>query len=317
MSEQQPLFTIATITYNSGKWVRQAIESVLASSFTDFELLISDDCSTDDTWEIIQQYNDPRIRAWRNEKNMGEYPNRNKVLQQAKGKYILYVDGDDILYKDTLRNLSEYISAFPGAGMFWGLNPQHFPFFIFPYQVLPRQNMKLIYCTLIPIAEIGFGEVLFDKASLLKIGGFSTKYKTGDTFIKKKLAMMVPVVYVNIGFMFWRQSPQQASKLVTKGFKGFMERVSIDNTIINDPDFPCTDADKELIVTNLKISRIKLAFSATILKGNLIEFFRYLNRLKIPFSDCKYLFKKGDYRYSPAVKLEEPLSNDYHINANS
>ena len=94
----QPLFTVATITYNSSRWVRQAIESVLASSYTDFEYIISDDCSTDDTWDIIQEYKDGRIKAWRNQTNIGEYPNRNIVLRQAKGKYFLFIDGDDLTY---------------------------------------------------------------------------------------------------------------------------------------------------------------------------------------------------------------------------
>ena len=84
-----PLFTVATITYNSSKWVRDAIESILNSTFSDFELLISDDCSSDNTWEIIQTYQDPRITAWRNEQNLGEYANRNKFIDQTLQRVVV------------------------------------------------------------------------------------------------------------------------------------------------------------------------------------------------------------------------------------
>ena len=137
MITQSPLFTVATIAYNSAKWIKLTIESVLASSFTDFEFLILDDCSTDETWKIIQQYNDPRIRAWRNESNLGEYPNRNKVLNEANGKYILYIDGDDLLYKETLTRLSNYISFFPNAAAFWGV--PNMDVAIYPYELSPEQ----------------------------------------------------------------------------------------------------------------------------------------------------------------------------------
>ena len=93
----QPLFTVAVITYNSGQWLQQTIDSILSSSYENFELIISDDCSSDNTWELVKQYKDPRITSIRNTINIGEYPNRNQVLNKAIGRYILFIDGDDIL----------------------------------------------------------------------------------------------------------------------------------------------------------------------------------------------------------------------------
>jgi glycosyltransferase involved in cell wall biosynthesis len=313
MSNTQPLFTVATITYNSGKWVKQTIDSILASTFTDFELLISDDGSTDDTWSIIQQYNDPRIRAWKNESNIGEYPNRNKVLQKAEGKYILFVDGDDILYLNSLRNLAEYVQAFPEAGMIWGLNPQLFPFYVFPYLVEPAETMKLIYCTMIPISTIGFGEIVFKTDVLKNAGGLSEQYKIGDTYIKKKIALTSPVLFVSIGLMFWRQSPQQASKKMSKGLYSFFERVAIDKEMTNNLTFPLSGREKAIIVENVRISTIKLFLSSTILKGNLVDFFRFQHKIGLKWTDFFLLFKKGDYSYKPSHELGKPLMNHYHF----
>ncbi|MBU6157437.1 MAG: glycosyltransferase family 2 protein [Bacteroidetes bacterium] len=309
----QPLFTVATITYNSSRWVRQAIESVLASSYTDFEYIISDDCSTDDTWDIIQLYNDPRILTWQNETNLTEYPNRNKVLSVARGKYILFVDGDDILYRDSLRNLSEYVHVFPSAGMLWGLNPQHFPFYVFPYLVQPVEIMKLIYTTPIPISNLGFGEMLFKTDLLRNIGGMSEQFKIGDTYIKKKLALSSPVLFVTIGFMFWRQSPHQASKKLASGLFGYFERIAIDEAIINDPTFPLSGKNKEIVTRNVRISTVKLFFSSTLLKGKLLDFFKFRQKISLQWKDLLLLFVKGDYSYKPSFDLDSPLMNSYHF----
>lgn len=313
MSKVQPLFTVATITYNSGKWVSQAIESILCSSFTDYELLIADDCSVDNTWTLIKQYKDSRIRAWRNEQNLGEYPNRNKVLEAATGKYILFVDGDDVLYRDSLRNLSEYVHAFPQAGMLWGLNPQLFPFYVFPYLVSPEVTMRLIYCTSIPISTIGFGEILFKTDLLRSMGGLSEQFKIGDAYIKKKLALSYPVLFVTIGFMFWRQSPQQASKKLARGLVSFFERVSIDDAMLKDSSFPLSGIDKIVIARNIRISTVKLFFSSTLLKGKIIDFFILRKKIGLQCKDLLLLFKKGDYSYKPSYELGNPLLNSYHF----
>ena len=122
-----PKFTIATISYNSSNWIHECISSVLNSSFTDFEFLISDDCSTDDSWQIIQKFPDHRITAWKNEKNLGEYKNRNKVLNAAKGEYFLFVDGDDVLYQQSLEILLKYIADYPQVKSIYGIDKNCLP----------------------------------------------------------------------------------------------------------------------------------------------------------------------------------------------
>lgn len=83
-------------TYNSEKYVGIAIQSILLQSYTDFELIISDDASTDNTKEIIKSFKDKRITFLENRKNKGISENRNLCLFLAKGKYIAVMDNDDI-----------------------------------------------------------------------------------------------------------------------------------------------------------------------------------------------------------------------------
>jgi len=313
MSPNQPLFTVATVTYNSCKWVKQAIESVLASSFTNFELLISDDCSTDDTWEIIQQYQDQRIRAWRNEINLGEYSNRNKVLHQAKGKYILYLDGDDILYKNALSEYAKYAAAFPEACAIWGVHSLYFDFVVFPYLFTPQQLTSLNFLSTYPVTVVGFTESLFRITELKQIGGFDERFAIGDTYIKRKFSCFYNVLLIPVGMAFWRQYPQQASNLVRSNYRNLIETYEIDKEILNSYYFPLSG--KELLQARLNfVNRsIKLVILNTIRRGRFIDFFKLVNQLKIQYSDLLQVFKKGNYSYKGDASSAYPLMNDFNL----
>lgn len=82
--------------YNAGNYIGHAIESVLAQTFTDFELLICDDGSTDNTLEVCRQYADPRLVIYRNEANQGVLKTFNRLLGLAGGSYIALQDADDL-----------------------------------------------------------------------------------------------------------------------------------------------------------------------------------------------------------------------------
>jgi teichuronic acid biosynthesis len=92
------LVSIITPTYNCGRFIAETIESVLAQSYQDWELIISDDCSTDDTVEVIRPYleRDARIRYICNERNSGAAVTRNAALREAKGRWIAFLDSDDL-----------------------------------------------------------------------------------------------------------------------------------------------------------------------------------------------------------------------------
>src|SRR5690606_25904165 len=88
--------------YNTELFIAQTIESVLAQTFTDYELIIVDDCSTDSSYEICKSYadRDPRIKLYRNEQNLGMMPNWNKGISLATGKYFMKLDADDLIHKE-------------------------------------------------------------------------------------------------------------------------------------------------------------------------------------------------------------------------
>ncbi|WP_150546973.1 glycosyltransferase family 2 protein [Citrobacter amalonaticus] len=82
--------------YNSGKYIARSIDSVLAQTYEHFELIIVNDCSTDDTLQVIQEYDDPRIVVITLNSNSGVATARNEGLKFASGNYIAFLDSDDV-----------------------------------------------------------------------------------------------------------------------------------------------------------------------------------------------------------------------------
>lgn len=100
----QPLVSIVTATFNCEAYILRAIQSVLAQSFQDWEMLITDDCSTDNTVSIIQAQaaQDSRIKCFVLDRNLGPGVARNHSIAQACGRYIAFLDGDDMWAADKL-----------------------------------------------------------------------------------------------------------------------------------------------------------------------------------------------------------------------
>ena len=98
------LVSIIMPTYNCGRFIADAIQSVLAQTYKAWELIIVDDGSTDNTAYIVASFTDPRIRYLRNEQNMGAALTRNKALREAKGHYIAFLDADDLWTPEKLEH---------------------------------------------------------------------------------------------------------------------------------------------------------------------------------------------------------------------
>lgn len=97
------LVSIIMPSYNTEKYIADSICSVLAQSYTNWELIIVDDCSTDNTDSIVTSFHDERIRYIKNEKNSGAAVSRNRALREARGRWIAFLDSDDLWTSDKLQ----------------------------------------------------------------------------------------------------------------------------------------------------------------------------------------------------------------------
>lgn len=117
MSVRTPRVTVLMPVYNAEAYLREAIDSILSQTFTDFEFLIIDDGSTDTSAEIVQSYDDPRIRFVRNAQNLRLAQTLNKGLDLAIGEYVARMDADDISLPERLTKQVEFLDAHPEVGI--------------------------------------------------------------------------------------------------------------------------------------------------------------------------------------------------------
>lgn len=106
-----PTVSVCIPTYRGAAHIRATVESVLAQTFSDFELLIVDDNSPDDTSAIVSTYRDPRVRCLRNAVNLGPEGNWNRCLTEATGRYVKLLPQDDLLAPACLRREVDVLEA--------------------------------------------------------------------------------------------------------------------------------------------------------------------------------------------------------------
>lgn len=115
-----PLVTVFMPAFNGEAYIEKAIQSVLNQSFTDFELLIINDGSTDGTLDIVRKFTDPRIRLIHNDGNKGLTFTRNRGIEEAKGQYIAILDCDDLAMPDRLKAQIAFLNSNPEIAMCGG-----------------------------------------------------------------------------------------------------------------------------------------------------------------------------------------------------
>lgn len=119
MSTDQPKVSICIPTYNYGQFIAETIESVMAQTYTDYELVVVDNCSTDDTRSIVSSYSakDVRIRYFCNESNLGMVGNWNRCLNYARGEYIKILCADDLLAPYCIERSMEFFEQHPNVSL--------------------------------------------------------------------------------------------------------------------------------------------------------------------------------------------------------
>ncbi len=177
-----PQFSIILPTFNRASLLERALASVVAQSELDWELLVADDGSTDETEELLDQWQarDRRIRCWRHP-NQGQAASRNRMLEQARGQWIAFLDSDDELHPSHLATRRQAIEAQPSIEL-W-LSPMRVvgsP--LVPCMVEHGQMIHIDRC-------IGVGMLLVRREALLAIGGFpDLRYAEESALMQRLLA---------------------------------------------------------------------------------------------------------------------------------
>jgi alpha-1,3-rhamnosyltransferase len=191
-------FSIILTTYNSAKFIVDALESVAQQSFTDFELIVTDDCSTDNTVEIVKTYLQNstslsnKTKVIEQEVNIGIAKNENSAISIAQGEWIHVLAGDDALMPDALQNVADFIANNLSANFIHGIAEQYsddfhehnFDKILYPdfsKHTVVHLNAKMQYKQLLKGNCIVATTTFFKKEALGKVGFFDeTIYNLDD-----------------------------------------------------------------------------------------------------------------------------------------
>ena len=189
----QPKVSILTTCYNRALFLGEAITSVLSQTFEDFEYIIVDDCSTDGSIEIANRFanRDQRIKVYKNETNLGDYPNRNRAASYATGEYLKYIDSDDILFPHTIDVMVRCMDSFPDAGI--GLSAAYIQEARYPICLTPTDAFHFNF-TKTDIFGRAPGSAIIRRSAFEAQKGFSGLRQIGDFECWMKLACYYPLV---------------------------------------------------------------------------------------------------------------------------
>jgi glycosyltransferase involved in cell wall biosynthesis len=260
------LVSVLMTAYNREKYIAEAIESVLASTFKDFELIIVDDCSKDKTVEIARKYEalDSRVSVFVNEVNLGDYPNRNKAASYAKGKYIKYVDADDMIYPWSLDIIIKSFEKFPDAGYCLDSIEQDsnrlFPIVLNPLQAYNMEYFKTSIFNKAPTSST----IRIDVFQRVK--GFSGKQMVGDFEMWHNLSLTEKVILLPHGMIWSRDHAEQESKLIRTDSLWLFKYMLVSFNYLSLQEVPL-ELDRKKVAVN----RIKKSLSRSILRSYILE----------------------------------------------
>lgn len=249
-----PVVSVLMTSYNRENFIADAIKSVLESTYTNFELIIVDDCSTDSTLEIAHSFasKDGRISVYQNKENLGDYPNRNKAAALAKGSYLKYLDSDDLIYKHSLQIMVESMFAFPQAG--FGLSANGDNRYPYPAMISSLEAYQEHF------GEFGHfnrapGSSIILKKAFEEVGGFSGKRMIGDNELWFKLARYYPLVKLPRDLVWDRVHAGQESR---SGYAKQYEalRKSVLDEALAHQDCPLSEQEIEAIYKSMKRTSI-------------------------------------------------------------
>lgn len=239
----QPLVSVLMTAYNREKYIADAIQSVLDSTYPHFELIITDDRSVDRTYEIAEDFarSDARIRLFRNESNLGDYPNRNAAASHARGKYLKYVDADDLMYPHGLEVMVRAMERFPEAG--FGLVRPQSDYVIFPLQSSPAETYREHFFEMDIFGRSPLGSII-RKDAFEALNGFVPRPFIGDVDLWYRLGARYPMVKIVPGLAHWRAHGDQQNTIESKLLKMIDVRYRISKDYLLDSACPLPSEER-------------------------------------------------------------------------
>ncbi len=279
-----PLVSILMTVYNREKYISEAVESVLSQNYENWELLIVDDCSSDSSLEIANNYKalDTRINIYKNKVNLGQFENRNYAASLAKGKYIKYLDSDDLLYPYALTAMVEAIEKYPEAGAAISHNQLHEkkPYPI--YLTSEEAHFAFYFNDGFPCS--GPSAAIINREVFNKVKGFPKPYYVGtDLLLWLEIATISGIVKIPPALNWYRVHEGQALSAGIQSNEYLKKDYNYLMQFLKRKDCKLNNDDKAFAEKALKKRQIRNLLSLVLKKGRFYTSYKIMkyNNLKL------------------------------------
>lgn len=215
--------SVCVPTYNRSRFLGECLESILRQSFADYELVILDNCSTDDTEAVVRKFRDPRIRYLRNSENVGQIGNLNRCVEVAEGEFICVFHDDDVYDPLILEKELEVFSRHQRVGLthtaVWLLTEEGLIRKL--HQVSKRDYIRAgheAFLNYLQCAhDIVFSTVMVRRECYERVGMFAPKYQCADFDMWLRIALRYDIAYIAeplAGYRIHQGTASQAMRAV-------------------------------------------------------------------------------------------------------
>lgn len=280
--QSAPRVSVLMTAFNREQYIAEAIESVLRSTMTDFELIVVDDCSSDGTAAIALEYagRDPRIRAERNGENLGDYENRNRAARYARGEYLKYVDSDDMIYPHGLEVMVRCMEVWPDAAL--GLSAVPDPKGPSPRYLTPVEAYREHFFEHDLLGRAP-GSAIIRRSAFEAVGGFSGRRQIGDHELWLKMARRFAVVKMPTDLLWDRQHSRQE-----KHYDGLVEKALMHEDVaveaLHAGDCPLDSHEREAALARISSNRARNFWLFLRSNGGLRQARKYRRGASLPAS---------------------------------
>jgi glycosyltransferase involved in cell wall biosynthesis len=286
---ERPLVSVIINCYNGEKYLREAIDSVIAQTYENWELVFWDNQSTDSTREIVESYNNPKIKYFYAPEHTPLGEARNLAVEKSRGEYINFLDADDVWMPEKLQKQVEKIvpgkveTVITGYDIIADDKAKKLALYA-AFEYNKDRNTKDIFKLddfLLDGSIVVFSSVLFNKKIYLEVGGIDPEFEQNEDFdIIVKSATKSDIGYVRGNYTKYRIHGGNNSTV--NGVLGYLENRKIYDKLPNTPALKKAKEINETRIAAYNIAEtksIKNFFTDVLFKGRLLIF-------------CKLLFEK-------------------------
>ena len=288
---ESPSVSVLVTVYNREPYLAACLESILASTWEDFEVVVVDDGSSDSSVVIATDFEsrDSRLKFHRNDRNLGDYPNRLRAAELARGTYIKYVDSDDLIYRHSLAIMVEAMQANPLAGLGLSHSPpeddQPYPWMLEPAAAWRKEFLGS------GCLSCGPSGAIMRRDAFFQVKGFRDWGVLSDIDLWYRMSARFPVVLLPPGLVWWRRHDGQefakdeaAMVYLEKGHALVMEA-------LDSPACPLAESERQTATARARQHHARRLMSLAVRRRSPLRAFDLFRRSGLSGSEILQGFK--------------------------